>query len=104
STWRFQLGAEYRFTDSFAMRAGYVYDQTPTRQEYASPMLPANDRQMFTLGAGYKWDAWTVDVAGMYIITKEREGLSMTNGYQDYRVDFKNGRTWGLGTSIGYTF
>lgn len=104
STWRFQLGAEYRFTDSFAMRAGYVYDQTPTRQEYASPMLPANDRQMFTLGAGYKWDAWTVDVAGMYIITKEREGLSMTNGYQDYRVDFKNGRTWGLGTSIGYSF
>ncbi|XXJ20271.1 OmpP1/FadL family transporter [Desulfovibrio caledoniensis] len=104
STWRFQLGAEYQFTDVFAMRAGYVYDQTPIRHEYASPMLPANDRQMFTLGAGYKWDAWTVDVAGMYIITKERTGMSMTNGYQTYTADFKNGRTWGLGTSIGYSF
>jgi long-chain fatty acid transport protein len=104
STWRFQLGAEYRFTDAFAMRAGYVYDQTPIRHEYASPMLPANDRQMFTLGAGYKWDAWTVDVAGMYIITKERTGMSMTNGYQTYSADFKDGRTWGLGTSIGYSF
>jgi long-chain fatty acid transport protein len=104
STWRFQLGAEYRFTDAFAMRAGYVYDQTPTRHEYASPMLPANDRQMFTLGAGYKWDAWTLDVAGMYIITKGRQGMTMSDGYLDYDVDFKNGRTWGLGTSIGYSF
>ena len=104
STWRFQLGAEYRFTDFFAMRAGYVYDQTPIRHEYASPMLPANDRQMFTLGAGYKWDAWSLDVAGMYIITKERTGMTMSDNYQTYAVDFKDGRTWGLGTSIGYTF
>jgi long-chain fatty acid transport protein len=104
STWRFQLGAEYRVTDWLALRAGYVYDQTPTRHEYASPMLPANDRQMFTLGAGYKWDGWTLDVAGMYIITKEREGMTMSDGYQTYDVDFKHGRTWGLGTSIGYHF
>lgn len=104
STWRFQLGAEYLFTDAFAMRAGYVYDQTPTRADYASPMLPANDRQMFTLGAGYKWDAWTVDLSGMYIITKERKGMTMSDGFTSYKVDFKGGRTWGLGTSIGYRF
>ncbi|WP_338667314.1 OmpP1/FadL family transporter [Pseudodesulfovibrio methanolicus] len=104
STWRFQLGAEYRFTDEFALRAGYVYDQTPIRHEYCSPMLPANDRQMFTLGAGYKWDDWTLDVAGMYIITKERTGLSMTDKASTFDVDFKHGRTWGVGTSIGYSF
>ncbi|EGB14134.1 membrane protein involved in aromatic hydrocarbon degradation [Pseudodesulfovibrio mercurii] len=105
STWRFQLGTEYRFTDAFAMRAGYVYDQTPIRGDYASPMLPANDRQMFTLGAGYKWSDWTLDVAGMYIITKERKGMSMTDsGGTTYKVDFKNGSTWGLGSSIGYHF
>ncbi|WFS61357.1 OmpP1/FadL family transporter [Pseudodesulfovibrio thermohalotolerans] len=104
STWRFQLGAEYLLTDAFALRAGYVYDQTPIRGEYASPMLPANDRQMFTLGAGYKWSDWTVDVAGMYIITKERTGITMSDGAQNYDVDFKNGSTWGVGTSIGYHF
>lgn len=105
STWRFQLGAEYLLSDAFAVRAGYVYDQTPTRGDYASPMLPANDRQMFTLGAGYKWDSWTVDLAGMYIVTKEREGLTMHDSAgTPYRVDFKSGRTWGLGTSIGYRF
>ncbi|WP_319584455.1 OmpP1/FadL family transporter [uncultured Pseudodesulfovibrio sp.] len=104
STWRFQLGAEYRFTDAFAMRAGYVYDQTPIRHEYASPLLPANDRQMFTLGAGYKWDSWTFDASAMYIITKERTGLTMDDDVQTYDVDFKDGRTWGIGTSIGYSF
>ncbi|OIQ51980.1 Outer membrane protein P1 precursor [Pseudodesulfovibrio hydrargyri] len=104
SAWRFQLGAEYKLTDALAMRAGYVYDQTPIRHEYASPMLPANDRQMFTLGAGYKWDSWTVDVAGMYLISKERSGMSKSDGVDSYSMDFKNGRTWGLGSSIGYTF
>jgi len=104
STWRFQLGAEYLLTDSFALRAGYVYDQTPIRHEYASPMLPVNDRQMFTLGAGYKWSDWTVDVAGMYIISKGRTGITQNDGFQTYNVDFKNGRTWGVGTSIGYHF
>lgn len=105
STWRFQLGAEYCLTEAFALRAGYVYDQTPIRHEYSSPMLPANDRQIFTLGAGYKWDAWTVDVSGMYIVAKERTGMTMYDGsHNAYDVDFKNGRTWGLGTSIGYHF
>jgi long-chain fatty acid transport protein len=105
SAWRFQLGAEYLLTDAVALRAGYVYDQTPIRHDYASPMLPANDRQMFTLGAGYKWDDWTVDVAGMYIISKERQGMPMSDSaHNQFDVDFKNGTTWGLGTSIGYHF
>jgi long-chain fatty acid transport protein len=104
STWRFQLGAEYKLTESLAMRAGYVYDQTPIRHEYASPMLPANDRQMFTLGAGYKWNSWTFDVAGMYLVSKSRHGMTKSDGATSYRMDFENGRTWGLGSSIGYTF
>ena len=105
STWRFQIGAEYLVTEAVALRAGFVYDQTPTRHEYASMMLPANDRRMFTLGAGYAWDNWKLDLAGMYILTKERHALTMYNSAgTPFRVDFENGSTWGLGTSIGYTF
>lgn len=104
NTWRFQLGAEYMATDALALRAGYVYDQTPTRHAYASMMLPANDRNMFTLGAGYTWGGWTADLAGMYIITKERKGITMHDGFASYDVDFKGGKTWGLGLSLGYKF
>ncbi|MCJ2164949.1 MULTISPECIES: OmpP1/FadL family transporter [unclassified Pseudodesulfovibrio] len=105
STWRFQLGLEYLMSEMLALRAGYVYDQTPTRGEYASVMLPANDRQMFTVGAGYKWDNLLVDVSGMYIVTKERHGMTMTNSAgTSYDVDFEGGKTWAIGSSIGYTF
>lgn len=104
NTWRFQLGAEYMVMDNWALRAGYVYDQTPTRHAYTSLMLPANDRQMFTLGTGYTWNDLTVDLAGMYIVTKERDAMTMHDGAAPHSVDFKDGRTWGLGLSLGYKF
>nr|WP_321257820.1 outer membrane protein transport protein [uncultured Pseudodesulfovibrio sp.] len=105
STWRFQLGAEYLVTNALALRAGYVYDQSPIRHDYTSPMLPANDRQMFTLGAGYAINNLTFDLSGMYIVTKERHGMEMTDtAGTAYDVDFKDGRTWGAGLSVGYTF
>ena len=105
NAWRFQLGAEYLLSDNWAVRAGYVYDQTPTKHNYASPMLPANDRNMFTLGAGYKVNDWTFDWSAMYIITKQRTDMHMVDsGGNPYNVDFKNGRTWGAGMSIGYSF
>ncbi|BDQ36731.1 membrane protein [Pseudodesulfovibrio nedwellii] len=105
STWRFQLGAEYLVTNALALRAGYVYDQTPIRHEYTSPLLPANDRQMFTLGAGYAINNLTFDLSGMYIVTKERHGMKMTDAIgTTYDADFKNGRTWGAGLSVGYAF
>ena len=104
NTWRFQLGLEYMATDCVALRAGYVYDQTPTRHAYTSLMLPANDRNMFTLGAGYKIDDLTLDLAAMYIVTKERYGMTMNDGVADHSVNFEDGRTWGLGASIGYKF
>ena len=105
NTWRFQLGAEYWATDWMALRAGYVYDQTPTRAGYASFMLPANDRRLFSGGLGFKWENWTADLSFMYITTKERKNVSMTDpivGGLD--VDFKNGQTWASGLSIGYKF
>jgi long-chain fatty acid transport protein len=104
NTWRFQLGTEYMATDNWALRAGYVFDQTPTRHAYASLMLPANDRHMFTLGTGYTFGNLTADLAGMYIFTKEREALTLFDGAVKRSVDYKQGQTWGLGLSLGYKF
>lgn len=105
NTYRFQLGSEYWAQDWLALRFGYVYDQTPTRAGDASFMLPANDRHLFSTGLGFKWDEWTADWAFMYVMTKERNNLSMTDpvlGALD--VDFKNGQTWITGVSLGYHF
>ncbi|SOB58119.1 conserved exported protein of unknown function [Pseudodesulfovibrio profundus] len=105
NTWRFQLGAEYWLTDMFALRGGYVYDQTPTRHEHASVMLPANDRNLFSLGLGFKGDHWFVDAAGMYIVTKERHGITYeASDTATYSYDFKNGSTTIFSLSGGYQF
>ena len=104
NTWRFQLGAEYELTDMFALRAGYVYDQTPTRHDFASPMLPANDRMLYSLGLGIKGEQWFCDLSAMYITTKERKGVSKTAADGTYKYDTVNGRTIVSGVSVGYNF
>lgn len=102
NAWRFQLGTEYWVKEWLALRAGYIYDVTPTVSYEASYMLPANDRQLFSTGLGFKSGKWSIDWSFMYVITKERSG--MTIGLANNDVDFKNGRTWITGLSIGYDF
>ncbi|MUM76825.1 aromatic hydrocarbon degradation protein [Pseudodesulfovibrio sp. F-1] len=107
NTWRFQLGTEYWATDWLAVRFGYVYDQTPTRSGYSSFMLPCNDRQLYSTGLGFRHDAWTVDWAFMYVKAKERKNLRIANAAVPgtyYNVDFKDGKTWITGLSVGYAF
>lgn len=107
NTWRFQLGTEYWAQDWLALRFGYAYDQTPTRAGDASFMLPANDRQLFSTGLGFKWDNWTADWSFMYVVAKERNGLTINNPLAPgnaWDVDFKDGKTWITGASIGYNF
>jgi len=108
NTWRGQIGTEYWATDWMAVRFGYVYDQTPTRGGDASFMLPANDRQLVSTGLGFKWDKWTLDASFMYVQAKERSNLSISNPATApgavSRVDFKDGKTWITGMSLGYAF
>jgi len=100
NAWRFQLGTEYWVKDWLALRAGYVYDVTPTVNYEASYMLPANDRQLFSTGLGFKVNDFKIDWSFMYIVTKERTGLTI--GVNP--VEFKNGKTWISGLSVGYEF
>lgn len=108
NTWRFQLGAEYQATDFMALRAGYTYDQTPTRHDYASVMLPANDRKLYSLGMGFEGDNWYCDFSGMYIVTKERKSMSKTvnagAATTTFTYDFVNGKTYVGSMSFGYAF
>jgi len=105
NTWRMQLGGEYLLSEMVALRAGFAYDQTPTRHGYTSPMLPANDRMLYSLGLGFKGERWTCDLSGMYITTKERHGMSKDVDFDGtYEYDFTNGKTMIFGISGGYAF
>lgn len=98
NSWRFQLGTEYWATDWLALRAGYIYDVTPTVGYEASYMLPVNDRQLYSTGLGFKIADFKIDWSFMYVTTKGRTGLTIGGN----PVEFKNGKTWISGLSVGY--
>ncbi len=56
-----RFGADYQMTDAFAVRAGYLYDESPIPSDTIDYAMPSSDRHMFTTGLGYKIGKWTID-------------------------------------------
>ena len=44
------LGGEFTINDSFTLRAGVAYDETPTHIETRTPRLPDDDRTWYSIG------------------------------------------------------
>jgi len=54
-TWRFAIGANYRLSGAWTLRAGAAFDQSPVpNAQDRSVRLPDEDRYWFTLGATYR--------------------------------------------------
>lgn len=52
---RLSLGADYRLNETWLLRCGVAYDQTPvTGDQYRTPRLPDADRKWLSVGANYK--------------------------------------------------
>jgi len=59
----FRGGLQYQVNESFALRAGFLYDQTPQPVESMDPILPDANRWAVTGGFGYKSGNFVIDVA-----------------------------------------
>jgi len=85
-TWRFSVGANYRYTDQWTFRGGLAFDQSPVRDAERTPRLPDNDRTWIAAGAQYKFSpAIAVDFAWAYIFVKDpnmnqNAGSTLANG------------------------
>lgn len=98
---RYQLGAEYALNDSWALRAGYIYDETPDPDEHADYIVPANDRDLFSLGVGYKAGDFSCDLAYTYLLIHDRDVAARpTEGVVP--SEYKNGDAHMIGISVGY--
>jgi long-chain fatty acid transport protein len=69
---RYQAGVEYTATKALMLRAGYAYDETPIPLQTAGYDVPENDRHLFSLGAGYRWSRWVLDLSYTYIMILDR--------------------------------
>jgi long-chain fatty acid transport protein len=100
----FRLGAEYRVTDPFALRAGFVYDPTPVPAATMGPELPDATRINYMVGAGYKIGPWTIDGAFMYIDKFDRTVNNQNNATLTGFNGTWTGDAWLVGLDVGYKF
>lgn len=68
------VGAEYRLNESWTLRGGFQYDQTPTVAEYQSTRVPDGDRYWLAVGSGYRLsDQISLDVAYAHVFIDEHD-------------------------------
>ena len=105
----FRGGLEYRANESFALRAGFLYDQTPQPVDTMDPILPDSNRWAVTGGFGYKTGSFVVDVAYQLELFADRTSPNREiEAYQVGPVNLGEG-TYSttahlIGVSIGFIF
>ncbi len=68
-----RVGTEYQATECLALRAGYFYDPAPAPDETVNILFPSSTNHNATLGGGYTWNNFTLDLALEYYFGEERE-------------------------------
>jgi long-chain fatty acid transport protein len=101
NSYQYRLGVERVLNDTYAVRAGYFYDQTPAPAASISPLLPDADRNGFALGGTWKSGSWRLDAGSWLILSDQRstEGLNR----DDYNGIYES-KAFTFGLSLGYTF
>ena len=68
----YALGGEYMLNDTWTLRAGVAYDETPTSIEHRTPRLPDANRMFYSLGATWRVsDAFDMNFAYTRIEPKD---------------------------------
>ena len=54
---------EYKPLDWCTLRAGFSYETPVVNESHADFMIPTNGRKTLSVGTGFNWNNWTVDLA-----------------------------------------
>ena len=91
-----RFGLEYMIEDDLAFRLGYIRDNRAVPDDYVEPSLPEGDRNLYSIGLGYKMDNLTID--GFYMLLTQ-DDRTITNSVEGF-----NGKYTGLGNLFGVSF
>ncbi len=61
--WNFNASVEYSPLDWLTLRAGYWHETAVTDEQYTDYMIPSSGRDVLSLGVGFEYEDWTVDLA-----------------------------------------
>jgi len=84
-TTAFRLGIEHWLNDTWALRGGYAFDQTPIPDKTLDSLLPDADRHFAHLGVGYRNGHFGVDAAYTAVFF---EGISTTTNSEGHNFAY----------------
>jgi long-chain fatty acid transport protein len=106
-----RIGGQYKLSDQWKVRAGYLYDQNPVKEEHFETRIPDSDRQGLSIGAGYTIGNVTIDAAYMYLLFNKRtisnslmDDASVTPKAPDALNGTYRSHAQLAGITIGYKF
>ena len=101
NSWQYRMGLERRIGETYAVRGGYFFDQSPAPAASVSPLLPDSDRNGFALGGTWKSGRLHADAAMWYVLSPARstEGLNR----DEFNGTYKSS-AFTLGIFLGYSF
>jgi long-chain fatty acid transport protein len=79
-SWRFAVGANYRYNDRWTLRGGVAFDQSPVNNTDRTPRLPDDDRWWFSFGAQYRMSPQLKFDAGFTYIDAKDASISQNAG------------------------
>jgi len=65
--WTIRIGGQYKLSEQWKARAGYLYDKNPIPESRIETRLPDSDRQGIAVGTGFTSGSVTIDFAYMYL-------------------------------------
>ncbi len=101
--WNFNVSVEYSPLDWLTLRAGYWHETDVTSERYADYLMPTNGRDALSLGVGFKYENWTLDLAYTHIwIYDTKYGDDLAHGV--YKGSSSNVGADLYTVSVGYSF
>jgi long-chain fatty acid transport protein len=101
-TWRFSVGATYKYNDQWKFRGGLAFDQSPVNSTDRTVRLPDNDRIWIAGGAQYKFSPQLRFDLGVAYVHADKADIDqnagntaqygLVNGHYDFNVLIVSGQ------------
>ncbi len=101
--WNINASVEYSPLDWLTLRLGYWHETDVTNDQYADYLMPTNGRDALSVGVGFKYENWTLDLAYTHLwIYDTKYGDDLGHGI--YKGSSSNVGADLYTVSIGYSF
>jgi long-chain fatty acid transport protein len=79
-SWKYAIGASYRYNSQWKARMGVAFDQTPVNGTDTTARLPDSDRWWLAIGGEYKWTPNLKFDAGFVYIFADSPSFNQNQG------------------------